>query len=96
MLKDADIVKLASPKLREILGPFGFDHVEAQSGHDFVGAPAVYVTSHHSLPIRLEGDIFLSAMVAINDVLRENGDDRVAYLRYRSPGEEFAVDEDEE
>lgn len=96
MLKDSQIVELTTPKLREMLGPLGFDHVEARSGYDQGGDPVVYMTAFHKTATRLDPGIFIDAVLAVNDVLRQHGDDRFVHLGYRSPDDEFATDDEDE
>jgi len=80
--------------LRKVLGSYGLDRVEVESGLDHDGEPAVFVTAF--LPRRtplMPGDVSASANVAIAQVMRWVGDERLSYLYIRRPDDDRPEDE---
>jgi len=81
--------------LRSVLGSFGLDHVELNEGFDHDGDSAVFVTAvlKPGAPL-MPGEISGSANVAVAQVLRRAGDERLSYLYLQRPDDERPADED--
>ena len=80
--------------LRNTLGSFGLDHVKLDEGFDHDGEAAVFVTAvlmPHVSPI--PGEVSASANVAVAQVLKRAGDERLSYLYIRRPDDERPADE---
>jgi hypothetical protein len=79
--------------LRKALGSFGIDHVELREGFDHDGDAAVFVTAVLKPNTRsIPGEVSASANVAVSQVLRRVGDERLSYLYLRRPDDERPAD----
>ena len=81
--------------LVEALGTYGVDHVELRSGLDHDGEPALFITAflrQRTPPI--PGSVSVSANVAVSQVMRTSGDDRLSYLYIRRPDDDRPEEEE--
>jgi 3-dehydroquinate synthase class II len=81
--------------LRRALGSFGLDHVKIEEGFDHDGEAAVFITAFlppHAPP--MPGEVSGSANVAIAELLKDAGDERLSYLYIRRPDDERPADEE--
>ena len=89
-LTDAEVQAIADEVLVGELGAFGLDRVEARSGTDADGDPALFL----KLLIRPDVDTMperavTDARMAFYDRLIDLGEDRFAYFRLRFTGQEI-------
>ncbi|KPL52864.1 hypothetical protein ABB55_12100 [Prosthecomicrobium hirschii] len=96
MLKDAQIEKLVTPKLQEMLGPYGFASAHAESGFDHDGDPVVFLyANYREHAPELDALKALKAISETMNLLREHGDERFVHLRHVYPDDDYGIDDDE-
>jgi len=77
--------------LRDKLGPYGLDHVEAKAGIDHDGEPALFIDAILKPNSQLvAGKIYAEVLGALSDALLKRGERRFPYLSLRHPDEERA------
>lgn len=87
----ADVTALAAPILHREMAPYGVGPVEVKEERDFDGTNAwrIVVSVQEKVPVK----ILIDASDEIQQTLREEGDDRWAYVGTKRP-EEPEVDGD--
>lgn len=95
MLKDSDIVQLVTPKLRDVLGKFGFRDAIAKSGLDHDGDPVVFMEIHYGEAApELDPQASIDATIRAMEEMRQHGDERFVHMNHVYPDEEPIDDED--
>jgi hypothetical protein len=81
--------------LKQVLGSFALDHVELKEGFDHDGDAAVFVTAvlKSGTPL-MPGDVSASASVAVAQLLKRAGDERLSYLYLHRPDDERPADDE--
>lgn len=97
MLKDSEIVQLVTPKLRDVLGNFGFRDATAKSGFDHDGDPVVFMEVHYGEAApELDPQASIDATIKAMAEMRQHGDERFVHMNHIYPDEDPAPDDDED
>lgn len=82
--------KIAEPILRKHLQPFGYSGVSVKSEEDFDGDIVLRMTVN--VERQVSGRAMVDVVGAIRGALLDQGDERFAFLSYRRPDTDPAVD----
>lgn len=92
MLTHEQINHVADEVLRAKLGSYGFDHSDVADDVDFDGVDAVRITAHFRSGAELaDGSLVIAAVTTLRTSLRQQGEERFAFVRYDYPDDDVPV-----
>jgi hypothetical protein len=91
-----DVKSLTEKTLAEMLGKYGFDHVDLVAGKDHDDEDALFLTANYrggsTLP---DGDVLVSALTALRTRLQQSGESRFPYLIHSLEDEEVGYEDED-
>ncbi|CCD86983.1 conserved protein of unknown function [Bradyrhizobium sp. ORS 285] len=90
-----DVKSLTEKTLADLLGQYGFDHVDLVPGKDHDDEDALFLTANYRGGSTLPGgDVLVGALTALRTTLQKSGESRFPYLTHHVEGEEEYEEEE--
>ena len=90
-----DVKSLTEKTLADLLGPYGFDHVDLVAGKDHDDEDALFMTANYRGGSTLPGgDVLVGALTTLRTTLQKSGESRFPYLTHQLEDEEGYEEEE--
>jgi hypothetical protein len=90
-----DVKSLTEQTLGDLLGKYGFDHVDLVASKDHDNEDALFLTANYRSGSTLPGgDVLVGALTTLRSTLQQSGENRFPYLIHQLEDEEGYEDEE--